>query len=39
LQGTSFIEAVREQLGMKLEATRGPVQVLVVDKVERPSEN
>jgi uncharacterized protein (TIGR03435 family) len=26
--------AVREQLGLKLEATRGPVEVLVIDSVE-----
>jgi uncharacterized protein (TIGR03435 family) len=29
--------AMQEQLGLRLEATRGPVQALVVDKVERPS--
>jgi len=31
--------AIQEQLGLKLEATRGPVAALVVDKVERPSGN
>jgi uncharacterized protein (TIGR03435 family) len=31
--------AVQEQLGLKLESTKGPVPVLVLDKVERPSEN
>ena len=31
--------AVQQQLGLKLEATRGPVDVLVVDHSERPSEN
>src|ERR1700728_2245136 len=31
--------AVQEQLGLKLEATRGPVQALVVDSVERPTPN
>ena len=29
--------AMQEELGLKLEATRGMVQALVVDKVERPS--
>jgi uncharacterized protein (TIGR03435 family) len=31
--------AIREQLGLRLEATRGPVEVLVVDDVQRPSPN
>jgi uncharacterized protein (TIGR03435 family) len=31
--------AIQQQLGLKLEATRGPVEALVVDKVERPSAN
>jgi len=29
--------ALREQLGLKVEATRGPVDVLVIDSVERPT--
>jgi len=28
-----------QQLGLRLEATRGPVQMLVIDNVERPSKN
>ena len=34
---TSLTTALREQLGLKLEATRGPVVVLVIDSVERPT--
>jgi bla regulator protein blaR1 len=38
-QGTTFLEAVKDQLGMKLEPTKVRMDVLVVDHVERPSEN
>lgn len=38
-QGPSFQEALREQLGLKLESTKAPLRILVIDKVERPSEN
>jgi uncharacterized protein (TIGR03435 family) len=31
--------ALQEQLGLKLEATKAPVDTLVIDHVERPSEN
>jgi uncharacterized protein (TIGR03435 family) len=31
--------AFQEQLGMKLQATRAPLDVLVIDRVSRPSEN
>jgi bla regulator protein BlaR1 len=37
--GTTFLQALREQLGLKLEATKAPLRVLVIDHVERPSEN
>jgi len=31
--------AIQQQLGLKLESTRAPVDVLVIDHVEKPSEN
>lgn len=31
--------AIQEQIGLKLEATKAPAEVLVIDHVEKPSEN
>jgi uncharacterized protein (TIGR03435 family) len=39
LAGLSLFEALREQLGLKLERQRGPVDVIVIDHVEQPSAN
>jgi uncharacterized protein (TIGR03435 family) len=37
--GPSLTTAIQEQLGLKLESARRPVEVLVIDSVQRPSEN
>ena len=34
-----FDVAIRQQLGLKLEQSRGPVDVLVIDSVQQPTEN
>jgi uncharacterized protein (TIGR03435 family) len=35
----SLFTALEETLGLKLTATKGPVEVLVIDSIDRPSEN
>lgn len=36
---SSIFTAVAEQLGLKLESTRGPVEFLIIDHCEKPSPN
>ncbi len=37
--GTSLFSALQRQLGLKLEAGKGPVEILVIERAERPSPN
>jgi uncharacterized protein (TIGR03435 family) len=35
----TIFEALRDQLGLRLDARRGPVEILVIDRTARPGEN
>jgi uncharacterized protein (TIGR03435 family) len=35
----SVFTALQEQLGMRLDSTKGPVEIIVIDSVERAPQN
>jgi uncharacterized protein (TIGR03435 family) len=37
--GVSIFTQVQELLGLKLESSKGPVEIIVIEHIERPSEN
>jgi uncharacterized protein (TIGR03435 family) len=37
LDGVSYRDAIKQRLGLDLRSERGPVEILVIDTVERPT--
>jgi uncharacterized protein (TIGR03435 family) len=37
--GSSLFTAIQEHLGLRLESTKGPVEMIVINRAEKASEN
>ena len=37
--GLTIFTALKQQLGLKLEPQKGPVEIIIIDHLEKPSEN
>jgi uncharacterized protein (TIGR03435 family) len=37
--GLGFFESLKQQLGLRLEPQKGPIEVMIIDHIEHPSEN
>jgi uncharacterized protein (TIGR03435 family) len=38
-EGEDFLPAMQEQLGLKLESTKSPMDCIVIDRIEKPEPN
>jgi uncharacterized protein (TIGR03435 family) len=37
--GPTIFQAIRQQLGLRLDPRKGPAPIMVIDRIEKPTEN